>query len=178
MHAPPSSIAEQAIELADGLLRLIDVAFTHDLAVAFDDLGIHQDARSVVDSLGQLLMSVQQEVERVETLGELGALMGSFEPIVDALYELLLESARVFHPRATFAVLTTRRPVELSLAHLRVAARFGASAQIGLEQRSALSVVLDSVISNARSFGELLHVLDPIDAELDTSAATQSTKCP
>lgn len=170
MGARLSTIADQGLDLLDGLHALIDVAFAHDLAVAFTDTGAHDTAVSLTTSLTTLVERLEPELGGVETLGTLGALLGTLEPFADALHETLLESAHHLSTRAVLAVLRTRRPVELALAHLRTAARLGASQAVELERRTSLQLAAQALLANLRSFGELLSALDPLLPELELEA--------
>ena len=163
MAASRSTIAEQALDLADGLYELIDVAFAHDLAVAFTDLGSHDIAIEVTDSLVELLVVLHDEIEEVRTLGMLGAMLGTLQPLVEDLHELLLEAAQVFNQRALIAVLRAQRPIDRAFAHLRTAARFGATRPVDEPRLVALRLALDAVLSNLGSLCQLLRALDPIE---------------
>lgn len=163
MGASHSTIADQALDLADGLYELVDVAFTHDLAVAFTDLGSHDGAVVITDAMVELLIVLHDEVEEVQTLGELGALMGTLQPLVEDLHELLLEAAQLFNQRALIAVLRSQRPLDRAFAHLLTAARFGSRQPVDAAQRTALRMALDAVLTNLGSLCELLRALDPIE---------------
>lgn len=165
-----TTIADQGLDLLDGLHALIDVAFAHDLAVAFSDTGTHDAAASLTTSLTTLVERLEPELVSVSTLGTLGALLGTLEPFVDALHEMLLESSHHLSTRAVLAVLRTRRPVELAFAHLRTAARLGASQAVELELRKSLQLAAQALLANLRSFGELLAALDPLLPELELEA--------
>lgn len=162
MSAPHSTIVDQALDLVDGIYGLIDIAFAHDLAVVFTDVGSHESARSIADSLTELLTGIHDELPTVERLGPLCALLGTMETFAGALYEMLLEAGHQLGTRAVFAVLRTRRPIELSFAHLRVAARLGATAGIDEEQRTSLRLAVEALLGNLASFNELLRALDPL----------------
>jgi hypothetical protein len=157
-----STIADQGLDLLDGLHALIDVAFAHDLAVAFADTGAHDTVVSIATSLTTLVEGVEGELARAERLGELGALLGTLAPFADALHEVLLESAHHLGARAVLAVLRTRRPLELAFAHLRTAARLGARSPVTPELRASLQLAAQALLANLRSFGELLSALDPL----------------
>lgn len=163
MSTSRSTIAEQALDLADGLYELVDVAFTHDLAVAFTDLGSHDAAVELTDALVELLVALHDEVEEVPTLGMLGALLGSLQPLVEDLHELLLEAAQLFNQRALIAVLRAQRPIDRAFVHLRVVARFGAPNPVDRAQLAALRMAIDAVLTNLGSLCELLRALDPIE---------------
>ena len=165
-----STIADQGLELLDGLHALIDVAFAHDLAVAFTDTGVHDTAVSLATSLTTLVEDIEAELPRTEGLGRLAALLGTLEPFADALHELLLESAHHLSTRAVLAVLRTRRPVELAFAHLRAAARLGTRQPVDPELRTGLELAAQSLLANQRSFGELLSALDPLLPMLELEA--------
>lgn len=167
MAARLSTIADQGLDLLDGLHALVDVAFAHDLAVAFTDTGTHDTAVSLTSSLTALVEGVDAELPRTAELGTLGALLGTLEPFADALHELLLESAHHLTTRAVLAVLRTRRPVELAFAHLRTAARLGAMQSVDPELRRSLQLAAQALLANLRSFGELLSALDPLLPELE-----------
>lgn len=170
MGARLSTIADQGLDLLDGLHALIDVAFAHDLAVTFADTGTHDSVAGLAASVTTLVERLEPELACVETLGTLGALLGTLEPFADALHELLLESAHHLSTRAVLAVLRTRRPVELALAHLRTAARLGASQAVEPELRTSLRLAAQALLANLRSFGELLAALDPLLPELELEA--------
>jgi hypothetical protein len=178
MGARLSTIADQGLDLLDGLHALVDVAFAHDLAVALADTGTHDTAVSLVQSLATLVAGIEDELPRVEGLGRLGALLGTLEPFVDALHELLLESAHQLGSRAVLAVLRTRRPVELALAHLRTAARMGAIQPLALELRTSLQLAAQALLANLRSLDELLAALDPLLPELELHAALPALDAP
>lgn len=167
MGARLSTIADQGLDLLDGLHALIDVAFAHDLAVAFTDTGGHDTAVSITGSLTALVTGIEGELLHVEGLGRLGALLGTLEPLTDALFELLLDSAHHLSTRAVIAVLRTRRPVELAFAHLRTAARMGACQAVEPELRTGLQLAAEALLANLRSFTELLAALDPLLPELE-----------
>jgi hypothetical protein len=167
MGARLSTIADQGLDLLDGLHALIDVAFAHDLAVSFTDTGGHDHAVSLTSSLTALVAGIERELPTVEGLGQLGALLGALEPFADALHELLLDSAHHLSTRAVLAVLRTRRPVELALAHLRTAARLGASQPVPADVRVGLQQAAQALLANLRSFGELLAALDPLLPDLE-----------
>jgi hypothetical protein len=162
-----STIADQGLDLLDGIHALIDVTFAHDLAVAFTDTGTHDTAVSLTHSLTTLVEAIEDELPRVEGLGRLGALLGMIEPFANALHELLIESAHHLSTRAVLAVLRTRRPVELAFAHLGTAARMGATQPLPLELRTGLQLAAQALLDNLRSFGELLCALDPLLPELE-----------
>lgn len=163
MDASRSSIADQALDLADGMYELIDVAFAHDLAVAFADLGTHEAAVAVTDDLVELLGAVHDELPHVMSLGHLGALMGLLQSRVEGLYDLLLEASQLFNRRASASVLRAKRTIDLALAHLRYAARMGASQSIDLAQHAALRMAIDAVLTNLGSLATLLRALDPLE---------------
>jgi len=165
-----STIADQGLDLLDGLHALIDVAFAHDLAVAFTDTGAHDTAVSLASSLTTLVEGIEAELPRTEGLGQLGALLGMLEPFADALYETLLESAHHLSTRAVLAVLRSRRPVELAFAHLRTAARLGASQAVEPELLRNLQLAAQALLANLRSFNELLSALDPLLPMLELEA--------
>ncbi len=170
MGARLSTIADQGLDLLDGLHALIDVAFAHDLAVSFTDTGAHDSAASLTRSLVVLVEGIEAELPHTRTLGTLGALLGTLGPFADALHEMLLDSAHHLGARAVLAVLRTRRPVELALAHLRTAARLGASQPVELDRRTSLQLAAQALLPNLRSFGELLAALDPLLPELELEA--------
>lgn len=165
-----STIADQGLDLLDGLHALIDVAFAHDLAVAFTDTGAHDTAVSLTVSLTALVKGIEAELPRTDELGRLGALLGTLEPLVDALHETLLDSAHRLSTRAVLAVLRTRRPVELAFAHLRTAARLGARQAVEPELRANLVLAAEALLANLRSFSELLSALDPLLPMLELEA--------
>jgi len=162
MRAPQTSLVDQALDLIDGIYGLFDIAFAHDLAVVFSDVGCHDVARTVTHALSGLLVAIHGELPRVEGLGSLCGLLGTMEPYVAALHELLLESGHQLGTRAVFAVLRTRRPVELAFAHLRTAARMGAVEPVDDEQRTSLRLGVEALLGNVGSFGDLLRALDPL----------------
>ncbi|MCA9711704.1 MAG: hypothetical protein KDK70_38065 [Myxococcales bacterium] len=166
MSAPQSSIVDQALDLVDGIYGLVDIAFAHDLAVVFSDVGSHDAARSITSSLVTLLTGIHEELPRTEQLGTLGALLGMIEPFVTVLHELLLEAGHQLGTRAVFAVLRTRRPVELAFAHLRTAARMGATQPVDDEPRTSLRLAVEALLGNLASFADLLGALDPLPPEL------------
>lgn len=165
MSAPQSTIVDQALDLIDGIYGLIDIAFAHDLAVVFTDVGSHDDARTITDSLSALLEGLHQELPTVESLGPLCALLGALESFVSTLHEMLLEAAHRLSTRAVFAVLRTRRPIELAFAHLRAAALLGATQPVDDEQRTSLRLAVEALLGNLASFRELLGALDPLPPE-------------
>lgn len=171
MAAQLSTIADQGLDLLDGLHALIDITFAHDLAVAFTDVGSHDAAVSLTRSLTALLEGIERELPRVEGLGHLGGLLGTIQPLCDALHEILLESAHHLGTRAVLAVLRTRRPVALAFAHLGTAARMGATLPLTLELRTAMQLAAQALLANLHSFGELLRALDPLLPELELAHA-------
>ncbi len=166
MSAPQSSIVDQALDLVDGIYGLLDIAFAHDLAVVFTDVGSHDTASSLAHSITELLVGIHEELPEVESLGPLCALLGMVEPFVGALHEILLEAGHQLGTRAVFAVLRTRRPIELAFAHLRTAARLGAMQAIDDEQRTSLRLAVEALLGNISSFNELLRALDPLPSGL------------
>ncbi|MCX4248046.1 hypothetical protein [Paraliomyxa miuraensis] len=167
MSTPKSTIADQGLDLLDGVYALIDVAFAHDLAVAFTDAGTHDSAVSLTTSLLTLLESIDAELVHTNTVGSMGALLGTSEPFVDALYELLLESGHHLSVRAVLAVLRARRPIQLAYAHLGTGARMGSRQPVTPALRSALRMATQALLANLRSFAELLSALDPLPADLE-----------
>lgn len=165
MSAPQSSIVDQALDLVDGIYGLIDIAFTHDLAVVFTDVGSHESVSKQIHSLDALTAGIHQALPEVSTLGPLCALLGAMEPSVTTLHETLLDAGHQLSARAVFAVLRTRRPLELAFAHLRAAARLGATPPIDTEQRTSLRLAVEALRSNLDSFIDLLQALDPLPAE-------------
>ena len=167
MSTPQTTIADQGLDLLDGVYALIDVAFAHDLAVAFADAGTHDSAVSLTTSLITLLESIDAELAHVDTVGTMGALLGASEPFVDALYELLLESGHHLSVRAVLAVLRAKRPIQLAYAHLGIGARMGSKQPITPVLRSTLRMAAQALLANLRSFAELLSALDPLPADLE-----------
>ncbi len=176
MSAPQSTIVDQALDLVDGIYGLLDIAFAHDLAVVFTDVGSHDTAISIACSITELLAGIHEELPHVEGLGQLCALLGMVEPFVTALHELLLEAGHQLGTRAVFAVLRTRRPVELAFAHLRTAALLGATQAIDQEQRTSLRLAVEALLGNIGSFNELLRALDPLPAGLLPHSAPMPTE--
>ena len=119
----------------------------------------------MVESLSGLLTGIHDELPRVTGLGPLCAMLGATEPFVTALYEMLLEAGHQLGTRAVFAVIRTRRPIELSFAHVRVAALMGATQPVDDEQRTSLRLAVEALLGNLGSFGELLRALDPLPPE-------------
>lgn len=175
MSEPQSTIAEQGLDLLDGIYALIDVAFAHDLAVAFADAGSHDTAVSLTASLVTLVDAIEDELPHVQAVGPLGALLGASDPFVDALYELLLEAGHHLSVRAVLAVLRSRRPIQIAQGHLRTAARMGATAPLSPALRSALRLAAQALLANLRSFAELLSALDPLPPELDLGLPPAAT---
>lgn len=171
MSAPQSTIDEQGLDLLDGVYALLDVAFAHDLAVAFADAGTHDDVVALTTSLVTLLEAIDAELPNVDAVATLGALLCSSEPFVDALYELLLESGHHLSVRAVLAVLRSRRPIQIAYAHLSTGARMGMMQPITPALRSALRMATQALLANLRSFAELLSALDPLPADLDLTPA-------
>ncbi len=167
MAAPLSTIADQGLDLLDGLHALIDVTFAHDLAVAFTDTGAHDAAVSLTRSLTTLMEGIESELVCVEGLGRMGALLGTIQPLASALHEILLESAHHLGARAVLAVLRTRRPVELAFAHLGTAARMGATQPLTLELRTTMQLAAQALLANLQALGDLLTALDPLLPELE-----------
>ncbi|MEM9453424.1 MAG: hypothetical protein AAGF11_04545 [Myxococcota bacterium] len=165
MSAPKSSIVDQALDLVDGVYGLIDIAFTHDLAVVFTDVGSHEVLSDQIHSLVALTTGIHQALPEVSTLGPLCALLGTMEPVVNRLHETLLDAGHQLGTRAVFAVLRSRRPLELAFAHLRVAARLGATPPIDAESRTSLRLAVEALRSNLDSFTDLMLALDPLPAE-------------
>jgi hypothetical protein len=193
MGARLSTIADQSLDLLDGIHALIDVAFAHDLAVvfsggpssrspaapeAFSDASTHDTAVSLTRSLTALVEGIEDELRRVEGLGRLGALMGMLQPFAEALHELLLESAHHLGTRAVLAVLRHRRPVELAFAHLGTAARLGAAQPLDPELRTNLRLAAQALLDNLRSFAELLAALDPLLPELELELELEAPMMP
>lgn len=164
MSAPQFLIVDEALDLVDGIYGLVDVAFAHDLAVVFTDLNSHESASEVVGSLTELLTGIHDELPRVRALGPLCALLGTMEPFVTALHGTLLEASHQLSARAVLAVLRTRRPLELSFAHLRATALLGAMQPVDHEQRTSLRLAVEALLGNLGSFTELLRALDPLPA--------------
>lgn len=167
MSAPQTTIADQGLDLLDGIYALIDVAFAHDLAVAFADAGTHDTAASLTASLTTLLEGIDEELPRVREVGRLGALLWTSERFVDGLYEVLLEAGHHLSVRAVLAVLRTHRPIEVAYAHLATAARLGSTQPITPELRAALRMAAQALLVNLRSFNELLSALDPLPPDLE-----------
>lgn len=166
MSVPQSSIIDQALDLLDGLHGLIDVAFAHDLAVSFADVGSHDSVSSVTHAMIQLLASIHEDLPEVDGLGRLGALLGTLEPFAGALHEQLLDAGHLLGTRAVFAVLRTKRPVQLAFAHLRTAARLGSTQPVDAEQRASIRLAVEALVGNLGSFAELLRALDPLPSDL------------
>ncbi len=166
MSESHSSIVDRGLDVLDGIHALIDVAFAHDLAVSFADRGTHDAATSIADAMVELLVAVHDELLLVDSLGQLGALLGMVEPFWDATQELLLGAAHPMGPRPVFAVLHLERPLSLAFAHLRAAGRLGARERITAAQRRSLRAATEALLINLDSFQQLLRALDPIEAAL------------
>lgn len=170
MRAAPCTTATHAIDLVDGLHGVLDVAFTHDLAVSFADLGTHRDAMVLADCIDRHLLAIADELAEGISEGVLGALFETLRPVTDALFELLFESACQLNNRALVSVLGTRRPLEVAFGHLRCAARLGANARLGVAMRQVVVRAVESLIADIRAFEELLRVLDPAEAPEEACA--------
>ncbi|MEM7156080.1 MAG: hypothetical protein AAF799_24720 [Myxococcota bacterium] len=158
-----STIADDALDLVDGLHELVDVAFGHDLAVAFADLGSHESALIVTDGIIETMISIHEELPKIHSLGHLGGLVASLEPLVVTWIDLLLEAANVFNPAAMFDVTRVRRVVDLALAHQLAAGRLGLQTPLGNTKRTVLRFATDALLVNLHSMHELLRALDPVE---------------
>lgn len=163
MRASGSSVCQRALDLVDALHGLFDVAFAHDLAVAFADLGTHAQAMALVATQKRRLVAIVEDLEILHRAAPMAALFESLGPGALELFELLFEAASQHQDRAVVAVLSARRPIDAAVDHLRAAARLGPLDTLPTATTVEIRRATEALLADLHAFEELLRVLDPQD---------------